>query len=97
MTDGQDPADASSNSGVPSIPVTPTVTPVPPAPQTSAGPWVRPTRRLLWWEIIAVFAVSLRISGGLGWTHPDIARFLTGVGLESVTVTASSIGSGDRS
>ena len=31
-----------------------------------------------------VFAVSLRISGRLGWTHPDIARFLTGVGLESV-------------
>ena len=28
-----------------------------------------------------VFAVSLRISGRLGWTHPDIARFLTGVGL----------------
>ena len=63
MTDGQDPADASSNSGVPSIPATPTVTPVPPAPQTSAGPWVRPTRRLLWWEIIAVFAVSLGGSG----------------------------------
>jgi hypothetical protein len=31
-----------------------------------------------------VFAVSLRISGRLGWTHPDIARFLSGVGLESV-------------
>ena len=31
-----------------------------------------------------VFAVSLRISGRLGWTHPDIARFLTSVGLESV-------------
>jgi AcrR family transcriptional regulator len=31
-----------------------------------------------------VFAVSLRISGRLGWTHPDIARFLTGVGLESL-------------
>src|SRR6201986_1395664 len=30
------------------------------------------------------FAVSLRISGRLGWTPPDIARFLTGVGLESV-------------
>jgi len=30
------------------------------------------------------FAVSLRISGRLGWTHPDIARFLTGVGLESL-------------
>src|SRR6202035_4847619 len=30
-----------------------------------------------------VFAVSLRISGRLGWTHPDLARFLTGVGLDS--------------
>jgi len=31
-----------------------------------------------------VFVVSLRISGRLGWTHPDIARFLTGAGLESL-------------
>jgi AcrR family transcriptional regulator len=31
-----------------------------------------------------VFAVSLRISGRLGWTHPGIARFLTGVGLEAL-------------
>jgi AcrR family transcriptional regulator len=29
-----------------------------------------------------LFAVSFRISGRLGWTHPDIARFLTGGGLE---------------
>jgi AcrR family transcriptional regulator len=29
-----------------------------------------------------VFAVSLRISGRLGWTHPDLARFLTGAGLD---------------
>jgi AcrR family transcriptional regulator len=29
-----------------------------------------------------LFAVSFRISGRLGWTHPDIARFLTGAGLE---------------
>jgi AcrR family transcriptional regulator len=29
-----------------------------------------------------VFAVSLRISGRLGWTHPDIADFLTGAGLD---------------
>ncbi len=28
-----------------------------------------------------LFAVSFRISGRLGWTHPDIARFLTGGGL----------------
>src|SRR5215470_18606205 len=29
-----------------------------------------------------LFAVSFRISGRLGWTHPDVARFLTGSGLE---------------
>src|SRR5512132_3237068 len=27
-----------------------------------------------------LFAVSLRISGRLGWTHPEIARVLTGAG-----------------
>lgn len=27
------------------------------------------------------FAVGLRMSGRLGWSHPDIARFLTGAGL----------------
>lgn len=29
-----------------------------------------------------LFAVSLRISGRLGWTHPDLARFLIGAGLD---------------
>jgi AcrR family transcriptional regulator len=29
-----------------------------------------------------VLAVSFRISGRLGWTHPDIAHFLTGAGLD---------------
>lgn len=29
-----------------------------------------------------LFAVSFRISGRLGWTHPEVARFLTGAGLE---------------
>jgi AcrR family transcriptional regulator len=29
-----------------------------------------------------VFAVSLRISGRLGWTHPGIASFLAGAGLD---------------
>jgi AcrR family transcriptional regulator len=29
-----------------------------------------------------VFAVSFRISARLGWTHPDIASFLTGSGLD---------------
>jgi len=31
-----------------------------------------------------VFAVSLRISGRLAWTHPEIAGFITGAGLEIV-------------
>ncbi len=31
-----------------------------------------------------VFAVSLRISGRLGWTHPGTARFVTGAGLEAL-------------
>ena len=29
-----------------------------------------------------VFAVSFRISGRLGWTHPDMAQFITGAGLD---------------
>ncbi len=29
-----------------------------------------------------VLAVSFRLSARLGWTHPDIARFLTGAGLD---------------
>src|SRR4051812_37820039 len=29
-----------------------------------------------------VFATSFRISGRLGWTHPDLARFITGAGLD---------------
>src|SRR6185312_4833016 len=29
-----------------------------------------------------VFAISLRISGRLAWTHPEIAGFITGAGLE---------------
>jgi AcrR family transcriptional regulator len=28
-----------------------------------------------------VFATSFRISGRLGWTHPDLARFIAGAGL----------------
>lgn len=28
-----------------------------------------------------LFATSVRITGRLGWTHPDLARFLTGAGL----------------
>jgi hypothetical protein len=29
-----------------------------------------------------VFAISLRTSGRLAWTHPEIAAFVTGVGLD---------------
>ena len=53
MTDGQDPAGAPLAAASPA----PAATPAP------VGRWVPPTRRLLWWEIIAVFAVSLGGSG----------------------------------
>jgi hypothetical protein len=43
--------------------------------QSHARSAPRPTRA-------GVFAVSFRISGRLGWTHPDVARFLTGSGLD---------------
>lgn len=33
-----------------------------------------------------VFAVSLRMSGRLAWTHPEIAGFITGTGLELLDV-----------
>ena len=33
-----------------------------------------------------LFAVGMRISGRLGWTHPDIAGFLTGTGLDVLDV-----------
>jgi len=32
------------------------------------------------------FAVGMRISGRLGWTHPDIAGFLTGAGLDALDI-----------
>jgi AcrR family transcriptional regulator len=32
------------------------------------------------------FAVGMRISGRLGWTHPDIAGFLTGAGLGTLDI-----------
>jgi AcrR family transcriptional regulator len=31
-----------------------------------------------------LFAAGMRISGRLGWTHPDIAGFLTGAGLDAL-------------
>ncbi|HEV8560502.1 MAG TPA: TetR/AcrR family transcriptional regulator [Actinophytocola sp.] len=33
-----------------------------------------------------VFATSIRISGRLGWTHPDLARFITGAGLDLLDI-----------
>ncbi len=33
-----------------------------------------------------LFAVGMRISGRLGWTHPDIAGFLTGAGLDAIDI-----------
>jgi len=33
-----------------------------------------------------LFMVGLRISGRLGWTHPDIAGFLTGAGLDALDI-----------
>jgi AcrR family transcriptional regulator len=33
-----------------------------------------------------LFAVGIRISGRLGWTHPDIAGFLTGAGLGALDI-----------
>jgi AcrR family transcriptional regulator len=33
-----------------------------------------------------LFAVGLRISGRLGWTHPDVAGFLTGAGLDVLDI-----------
>jgi membrane protease YdiL (CAAX protease family) len=50
----------------PSASEVPPATPTPeasPASPVKAGPWVPPTKKLLWWEIIAVFAVSLGGSG----------------------------------
>jgi AcrR family transcriptional regulator len=33
-----------------------------------------------------LFAVGMRITGRLGWTHPDIAGFLTGAGLDVLDI-----------
>jgi AcrR family transcriptional regulator len=35
-------------------------------------------------EPAELFAVGIRTSGRLGWTHPDIAGFLVGVGLDAL-------------
>ena len=59
-------------SPAPESPLAPAATSASPAPKTSSAPsaspasagrWVPATKKLLWWEIIAVFAVSLGGSG----------------------------------
>jgi membrane protease YdiL (CAAX protease family) len=90
MSDGQDPSSA---------PVAPTATEesgaTPASGTTSATPasasaWVLPTRRLLWWEIIAVFAVSL---GGSGlYAFVDLIGSLTAtksLGKQTATLNGS--------
>ena len=37
-------------------------------------------------DLAEVFAVGMRISGRLGWTHPDVAAFLTGTGLDVLDI-----------
>jgi len=34
----------------------------------------------------AIFATSFRISGRLGWTHPELAGFITGAGLDLLDI-----------
>jgi membrane protease YdiL (CAAX protease family) len=71
VNDGQDPAGAPLTEAsaaaapppAPSAPPAPGPSAAPGAPAATAGRWVLPTRRLLWWEIIAVFGVSLGGSG----------------------------------
>jgi membrane protease YdiL (CAAX protease family) len=71
MSDGQDlpgaPLAAASSTSAPTpapgVTPAPDVTPAPGVTPAPVGRWVLPTRRLLWWEIFAVFAVSLGGSG----------------------------------
>ena len=65
MNDGQDPAGAplTEASAASAPPPAPGPSAAPSATPATAGRWVLPTRRLLWWEIIAVFGVSLGGSG----------------------------------
>ncbi len=70
MTDGQDPAGAPLAAASPAATPAPAASPAPaaasPGPEATpapAGRWVPATKKLLWWEVIAVFAVSLGGSG----------------------------------
>jgi membrane protease YdiL (CAAX protease family) len=92
MSDGQDPAGAplaeASTASVP--PPAPNTAPATPATPATAGRWVLPTRRLLWWEIIAVFGVSL---GGSGlYAFVDLIGSLTAtksLGKQTATLNGS--------
>ncbi|HEY4700417.1 MAG TPA: CPBP family intramembrane glutamate endopeptidase, partial [Streptosporangiaceae bacterium] len=80
MSDGQDLPGAP----LPEAPSTSAPTPAPP------GRWVLPTRRLLWWEVFAVFAVSL---GGSGlYAFVDLIGSLTAsksLGKQTATLNGS--------
>ncbi|HEX3749845.1 MAG TPA: CPBP family intramembrane glutamic endopeptidase [Streptosporangiaceae bacterium] len=99
MSDGQDPAGAplaeASTASVPppapnATPVTPVTAGTPATATATAGRWVLPTRRLLWWEIIAVFGVSL---GGSGlYAFVDLIGSLTAtksLGKQTATLNGS--------
>ncbi len=85
---GRPPASASTpapgEASTPAAPPAPGDTPAPP------GRWVLPTRRLLWWEVIAVFAVSL---GGSGlYAFVDLIGSLTAsksLGKQTATLNGS--------
>ena len=92
MSDGQDPGGtplANASSTPPATPAPPATT-TPAAAPVPAGRWVLPTRRLLWWEIIAVFAVSL---GGSGlYAFVDLIGSLTAtksLGKQTATLNGS--------
>ena len=104
MSDGQDPpgaplAEASAAAAPPPAPGAPPAPPAPSGPEAppapgatpaTAGRWILPTRRLLWWEIIAVFAVSL---GGSGlYAFVDLIGSLTAtksLGKQTATLNGS--------
>ena len=92
MNDGQDPAGAplTEASAASAPPPAPGPSAAPSATPATAGRWVLPTRRLLWWEIIAVFGVSL---GGSGlYAFVDLIGSLTAtksLGKQTATLNGS--------
>ncbi len=80
------PSDASASAA----PSAPSVAPAPGVIPAPVGRWVLPTRRLLWWEVIAVFAVSL---GGSGlYAFVDLIGSLTAsksLGKQTATLNGS--------